>query len=127
MGNSKTGHGPLPVQLDLLGGPPAPPQDLDLRDKVAYILEAHPEARDDDAALLFWYWVTWDGLGQLLGAEALEKLERFMVRATSAETVRRRRQEIQKNRSKAGAQLPSRGVAEWRRARDGAGPPRRRR
>lgn len=111
-------------QCTLFGGF-APPPDLDLRDRAAYILEQHPEARDDDALLLFYYWCEWDGLEALLDDEALDQLKGFLQKATSAETIRRRRQEIQKLGHGGGHLQPSGSVADWRRARDGAGPPRR--
>lgn len=112
-------------QLDLFGDI-HPPQDLDLRSRVAYVLEAHPETRDDDRLLTLWYWWEWNGLAAILTEAQFQVLLKWAARADAPETIRRRRQEIQQLRGDLGALRPSPEVADFRRKRDGAGPPRRR-
>jgi hypothetical protein len=116
------------AQLDLFGGT-APPADLSYQERVALVLERHPEARDNDGLLLYYYWLTFDGLDAVLPDEATRDRFRIFLEkhATSPETIRRRRQEIQKNRTGAGSLRPSPGEAKRRRALDGAGAPRRKR
>ena len=112
------------MQYDLFGDL-TPPQDLSLKNQVAYILETYPEARDSDALTLFHFWCDWDGLSALFDDSALEAIKEFLQKATSAETIRRRRQEIQQLQTEIGRLRPSEGAIAYRRARDGAGPPRR--
>ena len=114
-------------QLDLLGEG-LPPTGISLQDRVAHILDEVPDARNDDGLLALEYWCRYDGLVDLfeLVPSLDEFCEWFRVRATSFETIRRRRQEIQRNRDDGIGHLrPSPSVETYRRARDGAGPPRR--
>ena len=113
-------------QLDLFGDM-APPQDLDLRSKVAYILETHPETRDDDRLLTLWYWYEWNSIEAVISQAQFEDLLDWCQKADHPETIRRRRQEIQQLRTGKGTLQPSPGTANFRQARDGAGPPRRNR
>jgi len=116
-------------QFDLFGGLAYPP--LTDAQRVAVILEQHPEARNDDGLLIYLYWMEFDGLGAVLRDE--ETRARFLAflrddTKTSAETIRRRRQEHQLNSTPgAGSLLPTPDQAEYRRRRAHAGPPRRRR
>ena len=112
-------------QFNLFSGEASAPQGLKLRDKVAYILEHHPDARDDDALLLYYYWLEFDNLADSLEPDALRRFKTwFAGSATNPETIRRRRQEIQQLRGEYGHLLPSEQVANYRKARDSAGPPR---
>ncbi len=108
-------------QIDLFGGV-HPPQDMTIQDQVAYVLDQHPETRDDDMALLFWYWKEWDGLYDALCPtdEWLMRFKRFLLEdATSPETIRRRRQEVQNDRNRL---RPSDAEAKYREKRSHAGP-----
>ena len=112
-------------QLNLFGEVVAPPLDS-YHDRVAWILENHPEARNDDRLCLFLYWLLYDGLHAALGSdEAVDRFRAFMEKqATTPETIRRRRAEIQKLRYPgAGTLLPDATEIERRRSLDGAGPP----
>ena len=113
-------------QFDLFGILRAP-QDLDLQSKVAYVLEHHPETRDDDRLLILWYWWEWNGLNAMLDRQTFEVLCVWSANAEQPETIRRRRQELQQLRSGTGCLCPSPEVAEHRRQQDGAGPVGRRR
>lgn len=112
-----------PAQFDLFGGLSAP-AGLSLQDKVAYVLEHYPEARDDDRLLTLWYWRTWDNLAAVVSEDQFDRLLTWCRNAAHPETIRRRRQEIQKLRTEVGHLLPSDSVAAFRKAQDGAGPPR---
>jgi hypothetical protein len=99
-------------------------------EKVAYILENYPETRGNDRLCMLRYWEEFDGLRVQLGEDAwavffdLFKVE-HPAKITHPETIRRGRQSVQKLRTGTGSLQPSGSVAEYRRARDGAGPPRR--
>jgi hypothetical protein len=114
----------FPRQYDLFGQIQAP-QDLDLHSKVAYILEQHPEARDDDRLLVLWFWWEWNSLACLLTAAQFQDLLVWVMGAEQPETIRRRRQEIQMLRSGVGTLQPSASTAAHRREQDSAGPPSR--
>lgn len=116
----------MPMQMGLFGGT-EPPQGLTPHEKVAFILETNPEARDDDRELMLAYWQQFDALALVLGAEAMGKFAAWFRKSTHPETIRRRRAEIQKLSGGGGSMLPSPGEADRRRALDGAGPPRGRR
>jgi len=116
-----------PQQLDLFGGSTAMPPDVVAKmtrdEKVAYILENWPETRNDDQLLMLRYWQEFDGLQAALGAEAFAVFVEVFPHLTNPETIRRGRQTNQKNRSNSGHLRPSPSILEYRRARDGAGPP----
>lgn len=112
-------------QLNLFGEIVAPPLDS-YRDRVAWILENYPEARNDDRLCLYLYWLLYDGLGVALGSdETIARFRHFIENnATTPETIRRRRAEIQKLRYPgAGTLLPNSTEQARRRALDGAGSP----
>lgn len=116
-------------QLDLLGEG-LPPSGISLRDRVAHIMDEIPDARNDDPLAALEYWSRYDGMLDLKAFQNVAHLEQFCewfrVVATNYETIRRRRQEIQRNRDDGIGHLrPSASVESYRRARDGAGPPRR--
>lgn len=118
------------MQFEMFTGGLAYPPMTD-QEKVNAILEQYPGARNDDGELLYRFWMEFDDLGSVLRDE--EARERFLAflknpHTTSSESIRRRRQDAQKNRTPgAGALLPDKGEAERRRSLDGAGPPRGRR
>ncbi len=113
------------VQYDLFGAMHAP-QDMDLRGKVAYVMENHPETRDDDRLFTLWFWWEWDGLNNIISNDKFQELLAWVETcAEKPETIRRRRQEIHQLRTGTGSLLPSADVAAFRRERDSAGPPRR--
>jgi len=114
------------MQPDLFGEN-LPPSGISLVDRVANILDEVPDARNDDGLLALEYWCRYDGLAGVLDGDALRDFcDWFRAKATSYETIRRRRQEIQRNRDQdLGHLRPSPSVESYRRARDGAGPPRR--
>ena len=67
-------------QMGLFGGPPAPPQNLSPQEKVAYILEQRPAARDDDRELMLAFWEIFDGLALVLGEEGAAKFAAWFAR-----------------------------------------------
>lgn len=116
------------AQFDLFGGM-APPAHLNLQDRVRWILNTYPATRDDDRLLVLRYWLDFDGLGELLDADAIQTLERFLSHPKTAnpETLRRRRQELQRLDSGGSDETlaPSDSTKRWRKSRAHAGPPRR--
>lgn len=95
-------------QFNLWGGSSAP-REMNYEQKVAYVLEVHPETRGNDRLLLFWYWCEFDGLAEVLGVEALGRFRDWLAdehRSTSPETIRRRRQEHQRLGDGGGHLLP---------------------
>lgn len=130
-------------------GPAVPAMDLaglSPHQKAELLLDQHPETRGDDRLLMLLWWERFDGLHELFrwlmrdlfeGEKADEELdavaaaiserfdEWFRTTATHPETIRRRRAEIQSNRSADGALRGPASVTAYRRERDGAGPPRR--
>ena len=116
------------MQFDLFGGL-APPAHMKLQDQVRWILDHYPATRDNDRLLVLRYWLEFDGLRELLDGEAIATLERFMAnpRTATPETVRRRRQELQRLDSGGSDDdlAPSDSTKRWRKARAHAGPPRR--
>jgi len=112
---------PQPLLFEVAGPPPG----LNLKQRVAYILTMYPETRDNDNLLVLHYWLTFDRLHSLLDQETLARLTDWIADATNPETIRRRRQEIQQLDTQAGDLQPSANVANYRRGRAHAGPPRR--
>ena len=112
------------TQLGLDGGE-APVQGLSLNDKVDWILERYPETQANDNLLYVRCWQHFDGMEKAIGKAAMGRLVTFMRRGhvTKGETYRRRRQETQRLREEAGDLRPSDDVVLYRRERDGAGPP----
>lgn len=116
-------------QFDLFGSSTSLPPDLiasmNRDEKVAYILEHWPETRDDDRTLILRYWQEFDALEGALGSAEFARFAATFPKLTSPETIRRGRQSVQKLRTGTGSLQPSGSVADYRRARDSAGPPRR--
>lgn len=115
-----------PRQMTLDGVEVDPYQDLNLRQRAAIILDNYPDARDNDNVFVLRCLWEFDGLRHVIDVATYRKILAWAARqdTTSFETWRRRRQEIQRNRSGAGYLQPSEDVADYRRRRDGAGPPR---
>ena len=130
-------------------GTPIPAGDLaglTPRQRAELLLDEDQRLRNDDRLLMLAWWKRFDNLDELFRwtlhdllegevsdeelapmAEALSERfgDWFQRMATSPETIRRRRQEIQSNRNNDGAMRGSPHTTAYRRARDGAGPPRR--
>ena len=104
-----------------------PHHGMSYKDKAAMILDQYPDARDNDNVLTLRCLWEFDGLHKVISAETYRKLLAWAARdaTTAFETYRRRRQDIQRNRTGTGYLRPSENVAQYRRRRDGAGPPRR--
>ncbi len=86
--------------------------------KVERILEKHPGARESDKELILRVWLEEDGLGELLGDEALQERFRqwFTDQATFTESIARIRRKIQSD----GRYLPCSEVQQYRRAQQEA-------
>ena len=80
------------TQSSFLG---APTVSGNLRDRIRYILEEHPDARDDYKLAIFIYWCEFDGLTDILGDRADAFREWFISDAVSPQTLRNRTQEVQ--------------------------------
>lgn len=82
--------------------PPSGP----LKDRIAWILEKHPEARDDHQLVHVLYWQYYDGLERVLNpvgdSDIEDPLERFkwwyMNKARSPKTIQNRCMEVQRER-----------------------------
>jgi hypothetical protein len=123
-----TTHYPIAAQAILLGLDLAgPPPGLSPQEKVTYVLREHPEARNSDALTILHHWLEFDGLGDVLCGECLGRFAAWLSsdRTTPAETIRRRRQEIQSLGLGAGDLQPAPTVAAYRKQRARQGPPRR--
>ena len=134
-------------QLTMFGAPPVEAySDLSPREKAELLMDENPEARNDDRLLMLLWWERFDSLGTLFHwslrdlmegevddeelqvmANALSERFKdwFRRTATHPETIRRRRVEIQSLRKKHGALRPAAHITAYRKARDGAGPPRK--
>ena len=115
-------------QLTFPGVDVDPYAGMTWKDKAAMILDQYPDTRDNDNVFTLRCLWEFAGLHKVIAAEDYRKLLAWAARPETPafETWRRRRQEIQRNRSGAGYLKPSESVASYRRERDGAGPPRRR-
>ena len=113
-------------QLTFPGVDVDPHQGMTYKDKAALILDQYPDARDNDNVFVLRCLWEFDGLHKVLSAEDYRKLLAWAARqeTTAFETWRRRRQEIQRNRTGSGYLRPTESVASYRQSRDGAGPPR---
>ena len=110
------------------------------------LLDENPQARNDDRLLMLLWWERFDALGtlfhwtlhdlfkgerddeelQVMVEAAMDRFHAwFQNTATHPETIRRRRAELQSNRKNHGTLRGSAGTTAYRKARDGAGPPRR--
>ncbi len=69
-------------------------------DKMTYVLEKYPRARESYQYAAFFYWLEFDGLGEILGDQALcDRFARWLDRdATSFKTLQNRAMEIQNDR-----------------------------
>lgn len=83
---------PFAMQQSFIG----PPQMTgDNRKRAEYILQTYPEARNDYRLAIFWWWMEFDSLGDILGDRADAFREWFVSQGTSPQTVRNRTQEVQ--------------------------------
>ena len=118
----------LAPQLTFEGMDVDPYQNMELKDMAALILDQYPDAKDYDMVFVLRCLWEFDGLHKVIDAQTYRKLLAWAARfkGNRFETWRRRRQEIQRNRTpRAGYLRPSEHVEHYRRQRDGAGPPRR--
>ena len=115
-------------QLTFPGVDVDPHQGMTYRDKAAFILDQYPDSRDNDNVFVLRCMWEFDGLHKIISAEDYRKMLAWAARSqtTAFETWRRRRQEIQRNRTGSGYLRPTESVASYRQARDGAGPPKTR-
>jgi hypothetical protein len=83
------------IQQDLFGGTHVAGN---LVDRLEYLLEEHPEAREDYMTGIVLYWLEFDGLQTILGDKADAFREWFMAHAKSPKTIQNRIMEIQNRR-----------------------------
>lgn len=102
----------MPTQLGL-NGIVLPRPVGNLEDKVEDILDRFPGTRGSYRALMFRFWVEYDGLGDVLGdkAEAFAKWFLNHKRSTSTKTLQNRAMEVQKRRPDLDAEKSTRA---WR-------------
>lgn len=63
--------------------------------RIEYLLDEHPEARDDYMRLLALFWLEFDGLAEVLEDKADRFVEWFVRSATSPKTLQNRCGEVQ--------------------------------
>ena len=114
------------MTMENLFGEMVPPPDLKLEQKVEWLLREHPRCRDEDGELVVRFWWEFEGLSAVLDEGSRDRLAAFMERATSPDTITRRRRELQRLESGGsdGDLAPSKTVAKRRRKQYRAGPPR---
>ena len=80
------------VQQDLFGG-----QAIvgNIVDKLTWILEQHPAARQDYKLAMYYYWLEFDGLAEILDGKADAFKQWLIDNATSPKTLQNRCMEIQ--------------------------------
>jgi len=122
---------PAPArQLTFPGVDVDPYVNASYKEKAALILSMYPDSRNNYNVLTLRCLWEFDGLSEIIDPETYERLLAWAghEKTTAFETYRRRCQEIQQNSSPSiGYLRPSPDVEEYRRQRDGAGPPRRNR
>lgn len=91
-----------------------------VEDRITWILENYPATRNNYKRLIARYWLTFDGLGDFLGLDALGTafVQWASARATSPKTIQNRCMEIQNRRPDLEAQPE---VEEWRQNQSRAG------
>jgi hypothetical protein len=84
-------------QGTLFGDPPRSVNKV--REKVKHILANHPAARGDDKLLIWLVWTLCDGGEEVFRSGDLERIKRWLLSdaASTPETIRRTRQDIQKH------------------------------
>jgi hypothetical protein len=87
----KPRHRPLPRQPDFFGSVSVAGS---IADKVQAVLEDHPEARNDYMLAMFYFWVEFEGLEEVLG-DRVEDFRDWWLKATSPKTLQNRCMEIQ--------------------------------
>jgi hypothetical protein len=83
------------VQQDLFGGETIAG---DVVTRMTYVLERYPEARGSYKAALFYFWLEFDGLAEVLDGKAEEFGAWLTEKATSPKTLQNRCMEIQNRR-----------------------------
>lgn len=103
------------VQRDLFGG-----QTItgDVITKMTFVLEQHPEAREDYKLAMFYYWREFDGLDETLNGQIDAFKEWLANQATSPKTLQNRCMEIQNKRPDLEAPPE---IEEWRQKQSKAG------
>lgn len=104
------------AQMDLFGNTVV---TGDLVDRLTYILEQYPAARDNYRVALARYWLEFDGLDRVLGDKTDAFVDWFTNHATSSKTLQNRTGEIQNQRRDLEA---SPEIARWRETQSKAGP-----
>jgi len=138
----------MTTQQMTMFGPPVDPDlgNLSPEQKAELLLDENPDVRGDDRRLMLLWWERFDALGamfhwmlrdlmegensdeelQVMADAALERFKEWFAKtATHPETIRRRRAALQSNRKKHGTLRASPQITAYRKARDGAGPPRK--
>lgn len=107
---------------NLFGEQVGPPQ-LSIEEQVRYVLEHHPETRDNDGLLLVTVWELFYNLHNYISPICSGALAVFMDKphVPSSETITRRRREIQYD---SGELVASESVEKHRLDRAAMGPPR---
>jgi hypothetical protein len=90
-----------------------------LRQKMAYVLQKYPEARNDYRLAMFYFWLEFEGLDDALGEKVDAFREWFVDRATSPKTLQNRTMEVQNRNPELDA---SPAVEEQRQRQSTAGP-----
>ena len=103
----------MPLQYDLFGGAVIAGNIVD---RIEWLLETYPDARDDYTVLIIRYWLEFDGLADLVDEEAI--LEWARQRVTAPKTLQNRAMEIQRRRPDLDARPE---VREWRNRQAKAG------
>jgi len=103
----------------MLFGERTPASDS-IKDRMAYILEQNPEARDDYKLAMAMYWFEFDGLHEVLGDRAVDFRDWFIAQATAPKSIQNRAGEVQNENPRLEA-CPK--VARWRERQSRAGPP----
>jgi len=111
---------PMPAparQLTFPGVDVDPHRGMTYKDKAALVLDQYPDARDNDNVFTLRCLWEFDGLHRVIDAETYRKLLAWArsEQVTAFETWRRRRQEIQRNRTGSGYLRPSPDVEAYRR------------
>ena len=83
------------------------PPNGNLRQRIAWILDHHPEAKEDYRLTAFYYWLEYDGLAGILAPGAPQPdidaalsrfLEWYITTARNPKTLLQRTQEVQRER-----------------------------
>jgi hypothetical protein len=110
------------VQLAFDGTAHTPPPTITqqgIKDRVRAVLARHPDARNNYRRLMFYYWLEYDGLADILPDELREAFKLWIgKRATAPKTLQNRCMEVQNEYPELEA---SSSVQEWRERQSRAG------